>query len=216
MNSIQLVRFLDAMKVTEYRHAQGVVPRSVVIFGRDFNSVESVVINSSPSPSFLVVDNRTILAAVPPQFDGSAVESVAVLGSSIDFADSSIVELTLGTRPRKVSGKASLVQTFLRMLLRAPGTNLFHPQTGGGLFSVIGSQFEDHGSLVGAVSTAVSRAARSVITAQAGNRLIPASERLLAATLLGVEKQDDAQNSIAARVHLVAHDGEQSGATIIT
>lgn len=215
MNSIQLVRFFDALAVTDYRHAIGIVPRSIVISGRDFKSIETVVINSVNSPAFAVINDRTILAQVPTQFAGAPVSTVAVLGTSIDFGETSLVELTVGTRPRLIYGKARLMQVFLRMLFRTPGTNLFHPQSGGGLFSIIGGQFEDHGSLAGAVSAAVGRASRSVINAQANNRQIPADERLLSATLLSVQADDD-EGNIAARVQLTAHDGERSGATVIT
>ena len=108
-----------------------------------------------------------------------------------------------------------MMQVYLRMLMRTPGTNLFNKESGGGILSIMGSTFEDHGSLAGAVTAAVGRAQRSVIRAQSNDRGIPTEERLLSARLLSVSA-DQSDFNISARVQLTSHDGTESGATIIT
>lgn len=215
MNSIQLIRFLDALAITEYRVASGVIPKSIVIKGRDFTAVEMVSINGLPSPNFVVVDTYTVLAEVPTAVTNTSISSVAVLGSSLTFGETSLVEFTFGYRPRSITGKARMLQAFLRVLMRTPGTNIFHKEVGGGLLGIIGGQFDDHGQLTGALTAAVRRAQRSLIRAQTPETSIPASERLLSASLVAASV-DPLTNDIAARVKLTSHDGEESGATIIT
>jgi hypothetical protein len=215
VNSIQLIRFFDVLGVTDFAHATGVVPRAVRIQGRDYKAVEVVNINGVPSPEFIVVNERNIIAQVPAQLELAALQSVSVLGSSLSFGEQSLVDFTFGKRAKIARGKARMVQVFLRMLMRTPGTNLFNKESGGGILSIMGSNFLDHGSLAGAVSTAVGRAQRSVIRAQTSDRGIPTSERLLSAKLLSVDA-DQTEFNISARVLLTAHDGAESGATIIT
>lgn len=216
MIDIQVVRLSDVLPITGITAVPGVRPRTVRLTGRDFKNVESVYINSSASPEFIILSDSEILAQVPADKVQQAITDAYVLSTRISFTSRSLVELSMGTRPQTVEGTLSLVQQFTRILLRTPGSNIFHRQSGGGLFKnvgkVIGSNARDR---VGAeVVVAVARTRQLMIASQTPDRRIPPEERLLSAEVIGLSIQPR-EGSVTMSVSVTSHAGTAAAATII-
>lgn len=216
MIDVQVVRLSDVLPVTGISRVPGVLPRSVMISGSGFENVESVFLNGSQAPEFVVMSSREILAQVPLDQVQHTIQEGYVLSTRLTFTSRSLVELSVGTRPQKVSGTLLLVQNFTRLLLRTPGSNIFHKTSGGGLFrqigKVLGSTARDR---VGAeVAVAVARTRQLIISTQTPDRRIPPEERLLSADVVGLSIAPR-EGTIYASVSVTTHAGTTAAATII-
>jgi hypothetical protein len=212
----QVVRLSDVVPVTGIASVPGVSPRSVMLSGRGFKSIESVYLNNSPSPEFVVMSESQILAQVPIDQRREAITSAYVLSSSLTFSERSLVEWSIGTRPQTVSGTLLLVQTFARILLRTPGSNAFHKTLGGGLQRAIGQLIGPNArDRVGAeLSVAVARTRQQLIAIQTPNRRIPPEERLLTASVLGLSISPR-EGQIFMSVGVESHAGTSAAATLV-
>lgn len=213
MYGIQLIKLLDLLPVNTVRNAKGVHPRSLVVTGKDFRNIEKVLINGAESPGFMVYSPTELIAEVPGVFQSAPIDSVAVLSSSLTFSGRSLVMFTVGSRVRKVRGILRLMQVFLRILLRTPGSNLFHRRSGGGLLSRIGTNITN-GAAADAV-IAVDTTRTYIVGVQASDRNIPPNERLLSAEVANVSV-DPQNGSITLTVLLTNHSGTTAAATIST
>lgn len=216
MIDIQVVRLSDVLPVTGIEAVPGVVPRSVMLTGRNFRGIESVYLNDSVAPEFVVISETQVLAQVPIDQRREAIRSAYVLSTQLSFTEKSLIEFTTGTRPQTASGTLLLVQTFVRILLRTPGTNAFHKESGGGLQQnigrLIGASARDK---VGAeFAVAVARTKQQIISSQTPNRRIPPSERLLSASVVGLSVQPR-QGSIYMTVGIETHAGTNAAATLV-
>lgn len=216
MIDIQVVRLSEVLPVTGIAAVPGVSPRSVRITGRGFRNIESVYLNDSPAPEFVIMSESEILAQVPVDQRREAIRSAYVLSTSLSYTERSLIEWTVGTRPQTVSGTLLLVQTFARILLRTPGTNAFRRTLGGGLQQSIGRLISANArDKVGAeLAVAVARTKQQIIAAQTPNRRLAPEERLLSAQVIGLSVQPR-QGSIYMTVGVDSHAGTSAAATLI-
>lgn len=212
MKSISVIRLLDVLSVRRISEARGIHPRSIIVDGEDFSSVEAVLINGSRAPEIASVSNTRLLAQVPEDQVQSVITDVAVLSAALTLTERSVVEFTLGTRVRTISGVQRMMQVFIRHLLRTPGTNIFHPRSGGGLRKRIGGIFND--SAVADATMAVAAARQYIISAQTADRTIPPSERLLSAEIMGLRPDLDS-GTLYMTVVLTSHAGARSAASLV-
>lgn len=213
MYGIQLIELLDVLKVNSVRNATGVSPRSLIITGEDFRSVERVLINGTPAPTFIVYSPTQLVAEVPEVHRDANITDVAVMSSKLTFTQRSLVSFTFGTRPKKVSGVLRLMQTFLRILLRTPGSNLFHRRSGGGLPTGTGKNITK--STAADIQVAVSTTQSYLIGIQTPERNIAPSERLLSAEITNLDV-DKFNTSISVTIVLTSHSGRRTAATLTT
>jgi hypothetical protein len=213
MNSIQLVRLLDVASITKVREAVGVSPRSLFVQGRDFKSVEQVLINGMAAPTFIVLSETELLVEVPEPLRQAIITEVTVLSHNLTLTERSLVEFTFGTRPKRVRGVLRLMQNFLRLLLRTPGSNLFHRRSGGGLLSRVGGTVARRSAAD--VQLAINLTKQYIIGAQTPVRQLSPSERLLEAEISGLTA-DPANTAIYVTVVLTNHSGQRAGATLVT
>jgi len=211
MDSIQVIRLLDLLAVNSISNAVGVHPRSIVVQGTDFTSVEQVLINGMVSPEFVVYSPTRLVAEVPGSISDSIVTDVAVLSNAITLTERSLVEFTLGTRPKKATGIIRLLQVFLRQLLRTPGSNLFHPRSGGGMLRRVGGNISN--SAAADIAVAVSSTKNYIVGAQSSEQRIPPGERLLSAEISGLTV-DPSNTSIYVTIVLTSHSGKRGAATL--
>ncbi len=216
MIDFQVVRLQDVLPITSISRLPGVTPRSVEVLGSDFVNVESVFLNDSMSPSIVVMNENRILAQVPDDQRNETIRSAYVLSTRISFTSRSIVDLSVGTRPQTVSGILMLVQNFVRILLRRPGTNIFNPNLGGGLFESIGKNIGANSrDRVGSdIAVAVARTRQAFIAAQTPDRRIPPEERLLTADIIGLSIVPE-QGTIYASISVKSQAGSSAAATIV-
>ncbi len=211
MDTIQVIRLLDVLQVSSIANAPGVHPRSLIVKGTDFHAVEQVLINGMVSPEFVAYSTTQLVAEVPDAITDAIITDVAVLSSAITLTDRSLVEFTAGTRPRKANGVLRLMQVFLRQLLRTPGTNVFHPNSGGGMIRRVGGNISN--SAAADIAVAVGQTKTYIVGVQSAERNIPASERLLSAEIGGLSV-DPANASIYVTVILTSHSGKRGAATL--
>ncbi len=212
MDSIQVVRLLDVLKVNSIRNASGVVPRSIIATGEDFKNVEQVLINSFQAPEFVVYSKTELVAQVPNDLQDAIITDVTVMSSALTLTERSIVEFTFGTRPKKARGILRLMQVFLRQLMRTPGTNIFHKRSGGGLLRRVGTVISDKAAAD--VAIAVNAAKQYVINVQTPERNIPPIERLLSAEISALTV-DPSGTSLYVTVVLTSHSGQRGAATLL-
>ncbi len=214
---IQIIRLLDVLTVTRVEEAVGVTPRSVVIYGDDFASVESVFLNGFPSPEFVVFRDDRIIAQVPAETLLAPITDIFVLSKQLTLTQRSLVEFTFGTRPEKTSGIFKLMQTFVRLLIRTPGSNVFHRRGGGGLFQKIGSTIgagANRDRAAADATVAVSLTRQHIINIQTPERNITPSERLLSASVSALDV-DPQNGTLTMSIDLVSHSGQRGIATIV-
>lgn len=216
MYDIQLIRLLDVLDVDRIEEAVGVPMRSIIIHGRDFRNVETVLINGAPSPEFVQYTANRIVAQVPSEQVDAIITEVFVLSTELTFTERSMVEFTVGVRPKKVSGTLRLMQTFIRMLLRTPRSNVFARDSGGGLLKRIGTNIAaPQRDRVGAeIAVSVAQTRQYLIRLQTAERAIPANERLLNAEIIGLTV-DPANTSIFLTILLTTHAGTRVASTLL-
>ena len=213
MNGISLVQLLDVLKVNTVRYAPGVTPRSIIVQGQDFRNVERVLINGTPAPEFIVYSNTELVAQVPELYRNTVISDVSVLSSQLTLTERSLVTFTFGTRPKKVFGVLRLMQTFLRILLRTPGSNAFHRRSGGGLLSRVGTNISS--SAAADIAVSVNTTKTYLIGIQTAERNIPPNERLLNAEISSVNV-DERNTAISVTITLTNHSGQRTAATLTT
>lgn len=211
MNGISVVRLLDVLRVNTVRNAPGVSPRSLIVQGQDFQNVETVLINGSPAPEFMVYAKNELIAQVPDIYRDELITDVSVLSSQLTLTDRSLVTFTLGTRPKKIQGVLRLMQTFLRILLRTPGSNVFHRRSGGGMLARVGTNISSRAAADIAIS--INTTKTYLIGVQTAERNLPPNERLLNAEITNLNV-DERSTSISVTIVLTNHSGQRTAATL--
>lgn len=212
MKGIRLIRLLDVLPVTAAQNAPGVVPRSLIISASNFEAIDQVLFNGVPSPQFSVYSRTQLIAQVPEALEDAIITDVAVLSSVPTLTQRSLIEFGVGRRITTTSGTQRLIQTFVRMLMRTAGTNIFHRNLGGGVQGHIGQNIR--ASVAADVAVAISTVKRQIIAAQTPYSAIPPSERLLSAEISAL-REDPANTSIYCTVLVTSHDRQRSAATLI-
>lgn len=213
MYGIQLIRLLDILPITGIRNAPGVHPRSLILTGDRFNSVETVIINGVDSPYFMAYSDKEMIAEVPEIFRQDTITDVSVLSTSITYTGSTLVNLTVGNKVRKTKGITRLMQNFLRILLRSPGSNIFSPRSGGGLMTRVGKNISQQ--TAADVVIAINSTKTYIVGVQTASRVIPPSERLLSADITNVHESPD-NTSVSVTILLKNHAGQNAAATMTT
>lgn len=206
MYSVLLIRLIDIIPVTEFQNAKGVTPRSLLIKGQGFENIESVMIGGVPSPEFVAYSRNEILAQVPDLMIDQPISEVTVYAAALRPTKRSLLEFTVGVRPKKVRGILRLLQNYVRVLLRSPGTNAFRKNSGGGLRRRIGENMSQSASAD--VIAAVSRTTSYFLAVQARNANLPPSERLMSAEVEGVAA-DTGTGTLYVTISLMSHTGAQ-------
>lgn len=198
---------------TSYR--QSVDAGTLDIRGTGFVDVGNVVINGYRSPNFIVESSTRIFAEVPRAVQGDPIEDIQVLLLSAAAAQESAIILDVGGGNGYVAGTAKLLQTVVKVLLTTPGSDIFNPELGGDLRSVIGTNFNDARTAELRVRQSISDTESQLTTLHAGMPTLPASERLRSITVLSIEVSID-NSSLFARIAVTSQDGNRvsSGVTL--
>ena len=208
---IQVVYLQDILPVFSVTNVSGVVPRTLDIRGKDFRSAVKVEINEEESPSFAVMSKNRILAQVPENQEKEIVRVISVISSGFTRTDRSKLSLELTNNPQKVSGLQKLVQTFVLYLLRTPGSDVWYPNSGGGVLQLVGSTFSrsNTGAVTASFTTSVSRVKTQIMTLQARKSQMDPREKLAAANVLSAVFSVN-QTALLARVELINQAGESA------
>lgn len=214
MNGIQVVRLLDSITVSRLENVPGVRPRQLKVTGSDFRSVELVILNGFETTDFIVDSKYVLRVTVPEIIQDAVIVSVSVLSNSLTLTESSLVTFNVGTKPTATNGILRLMQNFVRLLFRTPGTNIFYPKSGGGVQPMVRGRTIDPDKVSGEIAIAVSRVHNFIVNAQSPERGIPSSERLLSSDILSIRQPDE--TSMEVSIQLTNHSGTRAAATFIT
>lgn len=183
-------------------------PLTISVIGTDLSSAESVLINRQPSPSFSIVSRTALRAVVPDSENVEVISEIAVLSSKFTATEASKVKMEIGERSQYVEGLVRLMQRYLKILLRNPGSDVFYPSVGGGLGRLVARHLQGGQDVVYAdIALAVSRAERQLVQLQARNSRLRDDERLLSARLLGVESLPSS-GAMIPKIEITSQSGE--------
>lgn len=135
----QVLEYRDSAPVREvgiYSKA----PLTLDVRGDAFRDVSAVLVNGVRSPEFIVLSPSRLLAQVPTSQVSSKIGSVAVLVAQGRVLPRSVISFqAVVTAGKRTVGFTHLVQSYLKLLLTSPGSDIFSPSSGGGLLSLVGS-----------------------------------------------------------------------------
>lgn len=185
MVELQVIEIRDVLRVTGVQPIPHFSPRSIKVYGRDFRSVYEVLVNDATSPSVFVVSNQEMLVQVPPSLGRAPVRTVQAISHKLTNTEQSKITFRIGDTTHGISGMGRLIQVFLKMLLQAPGRDIFAWKLGGGLLKTVARQTtRGGGSMVADLTVGVERSSRQLMNLQSNNVALPLTERLLFARVL--------------------------------
>jgi len=214
MIDFQSVYAQEMVSLSNVRTVNG-PPRSIIVTGEDFRSVESVIINGDYAPEVVITKRTQLIAQVPSSQLVNRVQTVVVLNQKLTLSLKSSLKFRIGNKPGKATGVLKLSQKYLRVLMTTPGSDVFNPNLGGGLLNIIKSQF---GIMDGSVALhnaviAADTATRQVIALQSQNSRLPLDERLLSATVTEAQF-DKSTGSILLTVEIESQAGRLAVANL--
>lgn len=205
----------EVIRVNQVRAVPGMPVRTLDVIGEDFRSVDEVRINEIEATDIAVISRTRLLVQVPDVLKTSTITSVSVLSQRLTITPKSYIRFRISRTPSKVRGILKLMQSFLLMLFRTPGTDIFAPKLGGGALRVLGQNFgkEEGGDIVSSFIVSVDNTARQLIQIQSRNPSLPPDERLLSANVLqaGYNKNETA---LVAGIELLSQAGRAATARV--
>jgi hypothetical protein len=213
MLDMQVIEIRDVLPVIKAEILQGVEPKSLKIRGKDFHNAYEVFINEQKSPDVIIMSSRELLAQVPINQVNSPIRTIVVISNRLTRTERSKIHFRLGDSVKSVSGMESLIQLYVKILLQTPGTDIFAPNTGGGLLNAVGRMSgavtNSAGTVTSDLQIAVGRTTKQVIAIQANNSAIHLTERLLLAQLLAADFITSEQ-ALVGRIYLGNQAGQAS------
>jgi len=215
--ALEVLKFRDIVRVTSIPRViqeDGVNP-SLEMVGEDFSSVEQVFFNDVASPGFIILSKHKMIAELPAGVRRN-IRTVEVLSSLFTgTAEASKVLFEMGDRTCNITGLLRLMQLYVMWLLKTPGSDIFRPDDGGGLLRMAGqlATGRSMSPLLSGVTQAVERTTDQIRNMQSNVRSLPASERLLDASCLGVDANAQ-DTSVSASIIIDNVLGEQATSLI--
>jgi hypothetical protein len=214
---LQVVYPQNSISVRKVRLLTGYKPSSILVEGDDFGSVDEVWINETPSPNWTVLNPTTLVAQVPDLQAGRVLTSVEVLSNRLTIGPESLLRFRIGRGGGRVRGIMRLVQLYVKVLLTTPGTDIFSPQTGGGLLTKVDRHVSLHDGgkeLIGDLIMCCGNATKQIIATQAKDPSIPPVERLLSANVENAVF-DRHSMGVKANIQIISHSGVRGYANMM-
>lgn len=185
--------------------------RGLLVTAAKAKYAEVVLVNGVPSASVVPVSENQLLAEVPESVMGDVIRSVSVLSYRPTQAGTSALTVRLLRQAKRAQGISRLVQRYVLMLFTDPGSDLFSPDLGGGLTSLVNKVISGNQgtNLQSSVQQCISKASRDLERIDASNSRLTDDERLDQAVLSSLLFDPNAL-TIAARIGLTAISGEQA------
>lgn len=122
---------------------------SLDVKGRDFTGTSAVLINGYRSPTFVILSDSRLLADIPTSEIAKPIKTLNVLKDSLAGAESqsAVVSFEAVSTLPSVSSDSLLVQRVLKRLFTTQGSDIFSPNYGGNLLSLIGGVSQNSESL---------------------------------------------------------------------
>jgi len=158
-------------------------PLTLEIHGSRFNLANHVYINEL-EVAFTIISNQIIVVKVPTNIKQQSISSIAVTTEIPVLNQKNLIHFEFGNAFRSLDGFQRLIQHFVKILLQAPGSNIFNKTEGGGLLSFIGQNTINNGvPITSDIMDGVIRTKNIIIARQNARQGIPLDERLLDASV---------------------------------
>jgi phage baseplate assembly protein W len=183
-----IMKLLSEIEITGAEYFKG-NPPYLVLTSLDFSGVEKVLVNGFTAPEFMLTDKKRMVVQLPAQVVGDRFRSLRVLRNTYDVSyPISLTDWSVGKRPKFVTGFMKMTQNFLRLLLQTPGTDILHPEFGGGLLSLIGQSVSNKQETIASKTTDAIMTTQTQFKAlQSLRSNIDPGEKLVYARLQGVQ-----------------------------
>lgn len=207
---LQVVRFRETLPISSVSRVAGVSPPALWVIGTDFSSAMSVWINEIKAPEFAVYSRTRLIVQIPDSVLPQDVQRIDVVSGKITLSKQSHVDFDLGPFTT-VQGMERVLQTYIKILLQAPGSDMYNPSAGGGVLQLIGRTMGSGGldGVNAPMARAIDMTARYMIEKQTPIRNLPPAERLLSARLDGIEA-DIESSSLYVRILLKNMAGDSA------
>ena len=212
---LQYVQYQDIVSVRRVGLVSGYYPAVIDVYGTDFSSVSSVILNGREAKEYIVLNDNRLVAQMPESIAGAPLREIMVLSAGFTATERSLLRFRMSRGNRLVSGMPKMTQTFTKLLLTSPGSDIYDREAGGGLLQVLRTAGgrNDRALYASAFATAVSRTQEQLIRAQSLNQSLPLNEKLLAAQLLSINYDSDTL-TVAGRIRLTSMAGQEGLANL--
>lgn len=159
---------------------------SLDIKGRDFTGTTSVLINGHRSPTFVVISDSRILVDLPRRVLGEAIQTLNVLKAASPASTNSagsVISFEAVTDAVDIPDSTFLVQKVLKFLFTTKGSDIFRPNSGGDLLTLIGTAESGEGSLSAYAKLYIADSVNALIRLQAGSSA-PRSQKVQSVEVL--------------------------------
>ena len=206
MSDLQVISVQDVIPVSQVEVLSGTFPPIYRVHGGDFGKVVEVRLNEVPS-SFAIDSPSVLLVQQPEQLFNDRLRTILVLSTTFTFTEQSLLTPKLGTS--LLSGLMSLAQLFVKVLLTSPGRDVYRPDIGGDLLSMVGqvAGAPDRPDLKSSFVQAVARTKNQILELQANRTTLPADERLAAARVVSVSFEPQT-GTLRGRVEMISMAGD--------
>lgn len=210
MADIQVVFLREVLSISRVEPVDNLLGGLRITMPRA-REVEVILINGIQSPSVVPLSDTQLLAEVPSTVMGDVVRSVSALSRRPTVSDRSALAFRLLRQTKRASGIQRLVQRFVLMLLSNPGSDVFHPQQGGGFLSLVEHTTSGRmtGNLQGAVQQCITKTVQDLRSLDAKNSRLHPDEKIDQAVLSNFAF-DVNTTTIAVRVGLTAVSGDSA------
>lgn len=213
-SDLRVVTFRDMLQIQDAAPGN-VDPPSILLTGKDFNSALRVLINGIECPEFVVLSSTRMLVQLPDSVRRSyQINTIEVISARITLSGNSYVDFSVGAPFGKSAGIEKLMQWFVKILLQRAGSDLYHPEAGGGLLDYVGSTtvMDASGGMAASISKAIDATYRFMQKSQMGMSL-PPNEKILSAQLVGLDPVESG-TSVAIKIRLISMAGEEATPTV--
>ena len=172
-------------------------------------NTESVVINGEKSLKVSIVSDTRILAEIPTTI--SEIISLDVFSYKVKGSDEYVITSSMGLRPTTDEGIDKVIQKVIKVLLTTPGSDIFNPELGAGLGTLVAKNFANHGEISSEVITAIKLAEESITKSEVRSDLKD-SEKLLSIEILEIIPVEKVGVSVSIKI--TNRDGDTGRASV--
>lgn len=214
MKDFSIISARILLKVHSLSPIRGFNPVSVVVLGEKLNLTQEVFYNGIKVTEFAVSSPSRLIVRVPTSQIGKDLSDIRIFSSANVAKASATLSFELMRPLKSVEGIERLIQSWMMIFFTTPGSDVFNPKSGGGVRAIVGKATDHKGKGVSAdLALAIERTKNELLALQSKNPRIPLSEKLLSASLSGLNF-DDSTTTLVATVALKNMLGDQAEVSV--
>ena len=186
------------------------------VIGQDFSAVDEVLINDQVCPYFETLSKTKLIAQLPQTVGAREISSVNVVSRRLTMTEASVLRFQISPTPAKCTGIFKLMQLYVKLMLTTPGTDIFHPQLGGGILTILGSSFssQEGRNIINQFVVANDTVSRQIMAIQGRQPRLPLDEKLLSVRVAS-SNFSPAHGALVVTVELTSQAGRSAVANLV-